>query len=199
MRSCNNGELCVVVVCGSRHLCNLFVWRVLFALCTGFTIFRFVSHFSSWDLVRYILTLRIQRTHTALGRFWQFLFWFSSASSSCMFSCLLSFCCVSTLSSVLCHIVVRCLCGIPCCFYVLVGILVFLTVAHVCQVVLVGVMVAQVAVLSLLTCRLNCKLLNAWLTWRKRRRIRLQTKKNDCHAASGTRRYCQPWEVVVTV
>ena len=151
-------------------------------------------------LIRYILTLRIQGHHTALGRFWQFLFWISSASSYCMISFLLSFCYVSTLWSVLCHIVVRCLCGIPCCFYVLVGVLVFLTVAHVCQVVLVELMVAQLAVLSLLTGRLNCKLLNAWLTWRKRRKIRLETKKIDCHAAScGTRGYCQPWEVVVTV
>ena len=41
MGSCNNGELCVVFVCGSRSSCNLFLF---YTLCTEFTMFRFASH-----------------------------------------------------------------------------------------------------------------------------------------------------------
>ena len=45
-----------------------------------------------------------------------------------VFSCLLPFCCVSTLSSVLCRIVVhvRCFVWYPCCFCVLIGVFVSL-------------------------------------------------------------------------
>ena len=69
MRSCNNGELCVVFVCGSRSSCNLFYFTCSVTLCTGFTMFGFASHIFLLNLVRYILTSRMQRTHTTLGRF----------------------------------------------------------------------------------------------------------------------------------
>ena len=43
---------------------------LFYTLCTEFTMFRFASHiFVLLYLVRYILTSRMQRTHTALGRF----------------------------------------------------------------------------------------------------------------------------------
>ena len=96
-----------------------------------FTMFRFVSHIFSVvpctvhsDLASRVCSVLIQ-------------LWVDF-DSSCFeillhllllcFSCLLSFCCVSTLSSVLCRIVVhvRCFVWYPCCFCVLVGVFVSL-------------------------------------------------------------------------
>ena len=84
MRSCNTGELCVVFVCGSRSSCHLFLFHftrcALNLLCLDLRVPFFLLYMY---LVRYILTPRMQRTHTALGRFGQFLF--RSASFSSMF------------------------------------------------------------------------------------------------------------------
>ena len=109
----NTGELCVVFVCGSRSSCNLFLVYMFYlrcalvSLCLNLRVTFFLLY-----LVRYILTSSV------LIQLWVVF------DSSCFefllhllplyFSYLLSFCCVSTLSSVLCRIVVhvRCLCGI---------------------------------------------------------------------------------------
>ena len=114
MRSCNTGELCVVFVCGSRSSCNLFLFYVFYlrcarvSLCLNLRVTFFLLH-----LVRYILTssVLIQLWVVFDSSCFEFLL---HLFLLCFFSCLLSFCCVSTLSSVLCRIVVdvRCLCGI---------------------------------------------------------------------------------------
>ena len=122
MRSCNTGELCVVFVCGSRSSCNLFLF---YTLCTEFTMFRFASHIFSVvpctvhsDLAYAAYSSSSASFLTVLVSICIFFFY--------AFSCLLSFRCVSTLSSVLCRIVVhvRCFVWYPCCFCVLIGVFV---------------------------------------------------------------------------
>ena len=124
MRSCNSGGLCVVFVCGSRSSCNFFLF---YTLCTEFTMFRFASHIFSVvpctvhsDLAYAAYSYSSGSFLTVLVSICIFFFY--------VFSCFLSFCCVSTLSSVLCRIVVhvRCFVWYPCCFCVLIGVFVSL-------------------------------------------------------------------------
>ena len=81
-------------------LCLLYL-TCLFALCTGFIMFRFASHIFLLNLVWYILTPCMQRTHTSKYNSGSFLT-VLVLSSFCIFffcmSCLLSFCYGSTLS-----------------------------------------------------------------------------------------------------
>ena len=57
MRSCINGELCVVFCLWIVEFTQL-VFTCLFALCTDFTMFSFASHIFLLYLVRYVLTSR---------------------------------------------------------------------------------------------------------------------------------------------
>ena len=88
MRSCNNGELCVVVsVCGSQSSHNLFYFTCLLALCTNLLCLDLRVTFFLLYLVQYVLTSRTQCTHTTLARFRQFCFEFLSSCCFCIFFC----------------------------------------------------------------------------------------------------------------